>query len=545
MLLIGASGTFGRRLARFLAAEPGVQLLLGGRTRSGLEAVAKSIASGGVTVVDRDAIDARQLEALGVDAVIDASGPFQAMDLRVPRAAIAARVHYVDLADSRGFVASVPSLDAAARAAGVAVVSGASSTPALSHAAIDALCAGWQRIDTLRVVISPSNRQPRGRSVIDAILGGVGQPLTLLREGRETIGHGWGGTRRVFLPGIRGRWASWCDTPDMDLLRSRYRPRVAAEFLASLELPIMHLSLAAIGRAVRMGRIKSALPLAGLLQWLAGRLEQVGSDWGGMIAEAKGVDADGKPAMARWWLRAKGGAGPNVPVLAALAVVRRLRDGTLGGSGAGPCVGLLSLDDFNGEIAKLGIETGIERVAPPMPLFRAALGAAFDGLPEETRAIHSPSPVLLLQGLADVEGGANAAGRAIARLFGFPSAARAVPLSVVIEQEEDGSEGWSRVYPGQAMRSRLTAPDAAGASVEEHFGWLRFTLALKAVPDGIDIRIAGARLGQLPLPRFAWPRIIASERAERTRHRFDVEVGLPMVGRLVRYTGWLGVGAKG
>ena len=105
----------------------------------------------------------------------------------------------------------------------------------------------------------------------------------------------------------------------------------------------------------------------------------MGSDWGGMVAEAKGVDADGKPAIARWWLRAKGGAGPNVPVLAALAVVRRLRDGTLGRSGAGPCVGLLSLADFNGEIARLGIETGIERVVPPMPLFRPRLGQRSTG----------------------------------------------------------------------------------------------------------------------------------------------------------------------
>jgi len=49
----------------------------------------------------------------------------------------------------------------------------------------------------------------------------------------------------------------------------------------------------------------------------------------------------------------------------------------------------------------------------------------------------------------------------------------------------------------------------------------------------------------LLLPRFAWPRIAARKRAERARHRFDVEVGLPMLGKLVRYTGWLEVQVAG
>lgn len=548
VLVIGASGNFGGRLVRLLAAETGIEPVLAGRRRDALDSMSQAVVGAAgtplqVAPIDRRALDAATLRGLRVDAVVDASGPFQAMDLGVPRAAIAAGAHYVDLADSRAFVAAVPQLDAAARAAGVAVLSGASSTPSLSHAALDALCAGWRRIDTLRVTISPSNRQPRGRAVVQAILGGVGQPILVWREGGFAPAHGWGGTRRVVLPGIGRRWASWCDTPDMDLLRTRFRPRAAAEFLASLELPIMHLALAAIGRAVRVGWLNSALPLAPSLHWLAGRLESFGSDWGGMAAEAKGVDAQGLRASARWWLRVAGDAGPNVPVLAALGLLRRLRDGSLGFSGAGACAGVLALDDFAADFAALAIETGMERDPPRAPLFAVALGRGFDDLPAETRRLHSPAPVLVLDGVADVDGASNRAGRALARRLGFPDVGRGVPLRVVIEADADGSERWTRVYDGKAMRSRMAMADPAAASVEERFGPMRFTLALAASAQGLAMRLTKVRIGALALPRILWPRIAAHEHATPGRHHFDVAIAVPLLGKLVRYRGWLALAA--
>src|SRR5207245_319102 len=48
-----------------------------------------------------------------------AAGPFQGADYRLTHAAIAARVHYLNLADARDFVAGFTELDGAAREAGV------------------------------------------------------------------------------------------------------------------------------------------------------------------------------------------------------------------------------------------------------------------------------------------------------------------------------------------------------------------------------------------------------------------------------------------
>ena len=47
--------------------------------------------------------------------------------------------------------------------AGIVAVTGASSTPALSHAAADRLTASWRRIDAILVAISPGARAPRAR----------------------------------------------------------------------------------------------------------------------------------------------------------------------------------------------------------------------------------------------------------------------------------------------------------------------------------------------------------------------------------------------
>ncbi len=107
----------------------------------------------------------------------DASGPFQTSDYALPRAAIGAGLHYVDLADARAFVGGSRVLDAEARAANVAVLAGASSTPALSHAVLDTLVAGSRKVIGIEVSIAPGNRAPRGPNTVHAVLSTVGQPI--------------------------------------------------------------------------------------------------------------------------------------------------------------------------------------------------------------------------------------------------------------------------------------------------------------------------------------------------------------------------------
>nr|WP_277622750.1 DUF2269 family protein [Sphingomonas telluris] len=140
VLIIGGYGNFGGYIARALAQDENIALLIGGRSQSRADEFAASLnavnpASGCALDIDGDI--AGRLREIGPDFVIHTTGPFQSQDYRVAGAAIEAGAHYCDLADARQFVANIGELDADARAAGVAVIAGASSVPCLTAACID------------------------------------------------------------------------------------------------------------------------------------------------------------------------------------------------------------------------------------------------------------------------------------------------------------------------------------------------------------------------------------------------------------------------
>ena len=362
VLLVGASGVFGSRLAERLAIEPDVALTLAGRRIEPLEAVQTAIGAGAVRRLDRDTIEPRELA--GYDLVIDAAGPFQASETRLVEAAIAAGIDYLDLADGRAWVVGFEArYDAAAKAAGVALVTGASSIPALSHAAINGLVEGWSAIDTINIGIFPGNRAPRGRAVVEAILSYAGKPVRVWKDGAWRDLHGWGGLRRVDAGPAGKRWASICDTPEQDLLVERYAPRRSAEFHAGMELSLLHLGLTMLSLPVRWGLVRSLRPTAGALLTMAQWLLPFGSDKGAMVVEATGLDHAGHAVTATWRLNADANRGPYVPVLAVIALIRKARDGADAEPGARTAAGLLTLADFAADFADLCI-TSVTTMEP-------------------------------------------------------------------------------------------------------------------------------------------------------------------------------------
>src|SRR3954469_7352395 len=233
VLVIGGTGGFGRRLVEGLIATTDLAVVIASRDRARGQALAASFESGRVEAValDTGRVTPDQLRATGAFAVVDAAGPFQGADYRLARAAIAAGMHYLDLADARDFVAGFSALDDEARTAGVVARTGASSTPALSHAVLDRLTAGWQRIDRIEIAISPGNRaSPRGLAVIRSILSYAGRPVRVFDGGEWRSRPGWGMTTRRDMRGLGRRWLSLCETPDLDLVPARFAPRNSALF---------------------------------------------------------------------------------------------------------------------------------------------------------------------------------------------------------------------------------------------------------------------------------------------------------------------------
>ncbi len=546
VLVVGGAGAFGRRLVEGLAATTSATVIVAGRRLDACEALAAELRARHpdrtieAAWLDRTKATAAEIAALDPAVVADAAGPFQGADLAFARAVIAAGGHYVDTADARDFVAAFPALDAEARAAGVVAVTGASSTPAVSHAALDALTDGWTRVDRVEIAISPGNRAPRGLSVIAAILSYAGAPVRVLRAGGWGDAPGWGLLALRRMPGLGGRFLSLCETPDLDLVPARFPTVRTALFRAGLELPILHLGLWALSLLRRAGLVRNLARFAGLAQRLAALFERFGSDRGGMTVEAEGLDAEGARSRGRWSLVAEAGDGPNVPVLPALSFIRRLLEGRPpAGPGAHVAAGLLPLRDFEAEAARFAIRTAIARSSPDAPsLFGRALGPDLARIPEVVRAVHDPDPVVRLVGDAEATGAETAAGRLVARLFGFPKSLPMVAAEVKIRRTDDG-EVWIRRFGRSRFSSRLGANGDPGVLVER-FGPFAFDLAITADADGFTLAVEGWRVFGQPAPRRFAPTTEARGFAlVDGAYGFDVTIALAPFGRLVRYRGRL------
>jgi hypothetical protein len=540
VLLLGATGVFGSRLAAMLGAMPGLELVLAARGQGALAELKRRLeAQGAVAALTVQIFDRETPQSLGALRpwlVIDAAGPFQDSGYELALAAVGAGAHYIDLADARAFVAGfAEALDAAATQAGVLAVTGASSTPALSHAALQDLTRGWRRLDRVAVVISPGGRSPRGLSVVEAILSYVGRPVRLFRGGAWVQAPGWSGLRRPYMPGLGPRWASICETPDLDLLPQRFRIGQEALFLAGLDPPAMHLGLVLLSLLVRWRRIRSLRPFARILRACAGLLTPFSADRGGMIVEAEGLDAENAPARARWSLWALANSGPNTPAAPAAALVRRLLEGEEARRGAQACAGLLSLNEIVAELGGLPIQWRIDEGQPQSAvLFRRLLGRRFSALPASVRAVHGLARPATFCGRAITRSGRGLAARLMRRLLGLPgTGACDVRVGLV---PDAGGETWTRRFGGAQFSSRLAGTSRLGV-FEQHFGPLRFRFELHPTKTGVVWTMIGWSLVGLPMPDAIGPRVAARADDVDGRYRFRVAVRHPWLGLLFAYRG--------
>jgi hypothetical protein len=359
VVVVGGAGVFGARLVKLLAEDGGFDIVIAGRSLEKARRLAQTVSGTGARI-DRSSVETQDIVNIGADAVVDASGPFTLEGpepYRLALAALTAGAHYLDLADGRGFVCGIGAVDLAARAARRVALSGASTTPALSAAVCDALVRDWRQVDSLEIGVTPGNRAPRGLAVVKSILSYAGKPVSVFRNGAWGTAPGWGLlTRRNLSPGAQGRWLSLCDTADLELFPERYGVRDRVIFRGGLELGVLHLGLWGASQMVRMRMFPGLGVFSEMARDLADGLIGFGTDRGGMIVEAAGLDAQGSPARKTWTLVAEGGDGPNIPVLAAFVCLKKI--GTLA-PGARPCIGEVSLAEFEDLFSRFRIQTRV------------------------------------------------------------------------------------------------------------------------------------------------------------------------------------------
>jgi len=360
VLIIGGYGNFGSYIARALATDPNISLLIGGRSKSKADAFAAGLdaanpANGCVLDIYQD-VQAR-LREIGPDIVIHTTGPFQLQDHRVARAAIAAGAHYLDLADARHFVATIGELDEEARTAGVAVIAGASSVPCLTGAFIDRYRSRFQRLESAIYGIAAAQATNRGLGTAAAILSYVGKPFTILRNGQPKRVFGWQGLHAVRYPELGLRLFGYCDIPDLELFPERYPELRNLEFVAGHEVKLLHIGTWLLSWIVRFGIVRSLALYARSLLELSFLFDPLGSDKSGFHMFLSGARHDGRRERISIFMIARQVHGPNIPCIPTILLAKRIAAGERIEAGARPCLDLVTLDEIMSAIAHLDIET--------------------------------------------------------------------------------------------------------------------------------------------------------------------------------------------
>ena len=248
---------------------------------------------------------------------------------------------------------------------------------------------------------------------------------------------------------------SLVDVPDLSALSALW-PEAKTIWMGAGPVPeVLHRALIRLARLVRAGLVRSLSPLAPLMHWATNRLRW-GEHRGGMFVEVEGSDNTGVAVKRSWHLLAEGNDGPLIPAMAVEALVRKMLKGQAPPTGARAAVHDLELTDYEALFASKTIYTGFrdEPAGKDEPLYRGLLGEAWQGLPEEIRAMHDGTKAA--KGRASVERGRNILGWLAAWLIGFPKANLDTPVHVEFEADKHG-ETWTRTFGTHSFVSRQFA----------------------------------------------------------------------------------------
>lgn len=349
VLIIGGYGNFGQFIAKMLARETNIQLIISGRNGEKAKTLAARLDAKNIpetAILDIDRGLEQSLAAIRPDIVVHTSGPYQGQSYMVAQACISQGCHYVDLADARDFVAGIGELDEAAKGKGVLICAGASSVPCLTSAIVDACIDEFDRLETLNYGIATAQLTNRGLATTSAVLSYAGKPFRTLIDGQMKNIYGWLDLRWHKFWGLNLRPLGNCDIPDLEIFPKRYPSLKTVRFQAGLELKVLHLILWILSGLSRLRLFPPLQPLAPVLLRISYLFDAFGKDDSGFYMMLKGMDKNGQSKEINFDLVARHGDGLYIPSMPAILMVRKLANNEITETGACPCVGFITLADY-------------------------------------------------------------------------------------------------------------------------------------------------------------------------------------------------------
>jgi hypothetical protein len=358
VLILGATGNYGRRIAKGLV-EKNVAIIISGRREDALLALKKQLSKVAVdTCIDILCFDfkkrlSHELLRLKPPLVINASGPFQTADFTTAINCILLGVNYIDISDAREYVKDFSILEEEAIKKNCIAITGASTLPCLPSAVLDYYKDEFKIIDSLKYGVTLGQKNERGLAQLKSVLSYVGCRLQDF-HGIPKKMYGWQDLHRQKYPILGKRWMANCDVPGLDLFPA-YFPIKSIRFSAGIENSVFHLGLWFLSWLIRFRfPIKLEKHAESLLK-LSHYFDFLGSDASGMHMLMSGTDFKGNPKTIKWFMIAKNGDGTYIPTIPAILLAKRILEEEIYETGAVPCTQLITLESYLRELKKLDI----------------------------------------------------------------------------------------------------------------------------------------------------------------------------------------------
>lgn len=345
VLIAGGGGFFGRLVVEALSEDPRYTLMVAGRRRA--DRLPCRLVPLDLTAADL----AEQLAGHSPDLIIHCAGPFVPGRYALVEAALACGSHYLDLAENRRFVLGIGRFDDRARQAGLVVLSGVSSVPALSSAVVAGYRSEFARLDTIDVGISGSERLP-GPGAVRGVLEQCGRVCDDFTA--------WTDAFQVDLPSpADSRVVARCDVPDLALFPACIPSLRRVTFRAGVASPWVMGGLRLFARLRQRGWIRRPEAWAAPMAAAARLLYPFGNGASGMFVRLSGRSLAGDPLVVMWRLVAGDHQGVRVPARGVVAMAERLLAGTVP-AGARPCCMELTVEAYLGR--NLPVTTHVDRL---------------------------------------------------------------------------------------------------------------------------------------------------------------------------------------
>jgi hypothetical protein len=288
------------------------------------------------------------------DVVIHCAGPFDYLPLNPLRAAIKAKVNYIDISEDREFAQRVKELSPEIRSAGNTVMNGISVVPAMEALFIELMRPCLGKVTSIRTFAAPDTRRHRGKAMFHTMLMGVGRPFEQPRNGEMVRVHGWSQQEWVDFPPPIGKRLTYLvlEMADLDVLPALFGVETV-EFKAGCEFPLANRILgwaATIRASTGFPNWERMTPLIRAFSWFVGRF---GKDQGGVIFELGG--GSGEPVVTYRVAVVADKDGGRIPSALAGIAVAELLDGRLHGCGIVPVHSWLTPQRFLAGLAERGL----------------------------------------------------------------------------------------------------------------------------------------------------------------------------------------------